>query len=465
MTERLRKLQFAMLDLVVFQFAYTISSHIVKKNMTLEIPSSLKGSFFIVIFSILSIMLFFITNVYVEDMMSKKIISLKRSFAVCFPILISLILSQILLQLINKGYGLSLILLSIYYVLVSFSLLLCRAIYGQYQRIALKNKNNTRNILIIASSEEIKKHEAFINEHKYLNYKIVSYINLEEDNNICGIDDLQEMINIVRMKIVDEVIVSGHIIKNEELKAKLSICRDMGVVVTVLIDLYDEVSENTKMMVYSDFPRIKYSDISLNAGQLFIKRFIDILGSIIGLIIFGISFVIFGPIIKIESIGPILFKQNRVGKNGRIFTIYKYRSMYMDAEERKKELMEKNEMSGHMFKIKDDPRITKVGKFIRKTSIDELPQFINVFLGDMSLVGTRPPTVDEVSKYEYRHYKRIAAVPGLTGKWQVSGRSDIVDFEEVVKMDVDYITRWTIWEDIRIILLTMKIILFGKGAR
>ena len=160
----------------------------------------------------------------------------------------------------------------------------------------------------------------------------------------------------------------------------------------------------------------------------------------------------------------MFFSQERVGRNGRKFKIYKFRSMYPDAEERKKELMEKNKMQGLMFKMDDDPRIIPIGKFIRKTSLDEFPQFFNVLKGDMSLVGTRPPTVDEYEQYETHHRVRLAAKPGLTGMWQVSGRSDIVDFEEVVALDKKYIEEWNIGLDIRILLETVKVVLTGKGS-
>ena len=159
------------------------------------------------------------------------------------------------------------------------------------------------------------------------------------------------------------------------------------------------------------------------------------------------------------------FKQKRVGKNGRYFFIYKFRSMYKDAEARKKELMDKNEMNGLMFKMTDDPRITKVGKFIRKTSIDELPQFFNVLKGDMSLVGTRPPTVDEFKQYEGHHKRRLSMKPGITGLWQVSGRSNIEDFEEVVKLDLQYIDNWCLALDFKILIKTVGVIFFGRGAK
>ncbi len=169
--------------------------------------------------------------------------------------------------------------------------------------------------------------------------------------------------------------------------------------------------------------------------------------------------------VKLDSKGPVFFSQIRIGRNGRRFKIYKFRSMYIDAEERKKELEAKNEMQGLMFKIENDPRITKVGAFLRKTSIDELPQFYNVFKGDMSLVGTRPPTADEFEKYNQYYRRRISMTPGLTGMWQVSGRSNIEDFDDVVKYDLEYIDNWSLRLDIKILFQTVGVVLFGRGAK
>ena len=162
------------------------------------------------------------------------------------------------------------------------------------------------------------------------------------------------------------------------------------------------------------------------------------------------------------SAGPI-FSQERIGRNGKPFKFYKFRSMCPNAEAKLDDLLDQNEMDGPVFKIKDDPRITRVGKFIRKTSIDELPQFYNVLKGDMSLVGTRPPTVDEFRQYESHQKRRLSAKPGITGLWQVSGRNEIKDFEDVVKLDVQYIDNWSIGLDIKIILKTIKVV-FEKGG-
>ena len=190
----------------------------------------------------------------------------------------------------------------------------------------------------------------------------------------------------------------------------------------------------------------------------------DMLGALVGLLVMLIVMIFVAPAIKLESKGPLFFRQQRVGKNGRIFYIYKFRSMYVDAEERKKELMAQNEMNGLMFKMKDDPRITKVGKFIRKTSIDELPQFINVFFGEMSLVGTRPPTVDEFKQYKGHHKRRLSMKPGITGMWQAYGRNTVSDFEDVVKMDLDYIDHWSLALDVKILLKTI-VTVFTDGGK
>lgn len=214
-----------------------------------------------------------------------------------------------------------------------------------------------------------------------------------------------------------------------------------------------------------------------NDMQVFLKRGMDVLGGIAGCIITGILFLILAPAIYKQSPGPIFFSQIRVGRNGKQFKIYKFRSMYMDAEERKAELMKENKMKdSRMFKLDWDPRIIGskkledgtvkkgIGNYIRDWSLDEFPQFVNVLKGDMSLIGTRPPTLDEWNKYELRHRARLAIKPGITGMWQVSGRSNITDFEEVVELDKKYIREWSIGLDIKILLKTVLIVLKKDGA-
>lgn len=238
----------------------------------------------------------------------------------------------------------------------------------------------------------------------------------------------------------------------------------MGLVTHVNLAKFTARVENKRIQRFANFMVLSSSMKFATPRQLFFKRLLDIIGALVGLVVTGIAFLIFAPIIKKQSPGPVFFSQERVGRNGRRFQIYKFRTMYPDAEERKKELMAQNKMSGFMFKMDNDPRIFPIGHFLRKSSIDELPQFWNVLKGDMSLVGTRPPTVDEYEQYEVRHRKRLAMRPGLTGMWQVSGRSDIVDFEEVVALDAKYITEWTLALDLKIIWKTVLIVLGQKGA-
>jgi len=192
------------------------------------------------------------------------------------------------------------------------------------------------------------------------------------------------------------------------------------------------------------------------------KRLLDIVGALVGLTITGAFYVPIALAIYLDDPGPILFSQTRVGLYGRTFRIWKFRSMIKDAEKQKHLI--KNEANGYIFKNENDPRITKVGHFLRRTSLDEFPQFLNVLRGDMSLVGTRPPTLDEVENYSPHHWRRLHVKPGLTGEWQVNGRSEIKDFEKVVALDIAYQKKWSVSYDLKLILMTILGMITKKGA-
>ena len=196
--------------------------------------------------------------------------------------------------------------------------------------------------------------------------------------------------------------------------------------------------------------------------QSLAKRCLDILGAIVGLSLTALVFVPLALALYLDSPGPIFYSQVRCGWRGQQFQIWKFRSMVANAEQLKHTV--KNQASGHIFKNDSDPRITKVGKFLRKTSLDELPQFWNVLKGEMSLVGTRPPTVNEVSQYDNRHWRRLEVKPGMTGEWQANGRSSVIDFEQIVDLDLRYMQQWSIGYDIRLILKTIQVVLRRKGA-
>ena len=217
-------------------------------------------------------------------------------------------------------------------------------------------------------------------------------------------------------------------------------------------------------LLHGEVPLLTFRSVSVDADQLFYKRCLDIVGATVGLAMTACVFPLIAIAVKLESPGPLLFGQTRVRENGRTFTCWKFRSMYQDAEARKQELMHLNEMDGAIFKMKNDPRVTKVGAFLRKTSLDELPQFWNVLKGEMSLVGTRPPTPAEVAGYLNWQRKRICMKPGITGLWQVSGRNSITDFDDVVKLDLEHIETWSLATDIRLILRTIKVVFFREGA-
>jgi lipopolysaccharide/colanic/teichoic acid biosynthesis glycosyltransferase len=192
------------------------------------------------------------------------------------------------------------------------------------------------------------------------------------------------------------------------------------------------------------------------------KRLLDIVGALVGLAITAIVFIPLAIAIQINDPGPILYSQTRCGHKGRRFRVWKFRSMVVNAD-KIKHLVE-NQATGLIFKNTDDPRITKVGSFIRRTSLDELPQFWNVLIGDMSLVGTRPPTLDEVSQYEPHHWKRLDVKPGITGEWQTRGRSSVKDFEDIVSMDLDYQYKWSVQYDLHLIFKTLVVVLNKDGA-
>ena len=265
---------------------------------------------------------------------------------------------------------------------------------------------------------------------------------------------------------LDEVIISADRATEESLKEEMENIAAMGLTIHLQIPVLE--LKEAPQRILSQFGKlhmITYANKVAPFGQLMLKRLLDIVGALVGTVILVILTIVLTPIIKLDSPGPVFFAQKRVGRNGRIFRMYKFRSMYIDAEERKKELMAQNEMNGLMFKMEDDPRITKVGKFLRKTSLDEFPQFINILKGDMSLVGTRPPTLDEFEQYKTYHKKRLSFRPGLTGMWQVSGRSDITDFEEIVRLDVEYINNWSVSLDIKILIKTVLAVFAESGAK
>ncbi len=275
----------------------------------------------------------------------------------------------------------------------------------------------------------------------------------------------QEMTEKLTQIPFDEVFLNVPGFTRDDVRPLINGFEEMGVVCRYNLGLPEVSGASAKVEDYGSFTCVTYTRFQSSYKRLLIKRAVDILGGLVGVLLTGILTVFIAPAIKLDSPGPIFFAQTRIGKNGRRFKIYKFRSMYQDAEARKKELEKENEVKGLMFKMENDPRITKVGAFLRSTSLDEFPQFLNVLKGDMSLVGTRPPTVDEFEKYDEHYRRRLSMTPGLTGMWQVSGRSDISDFDEVVRLDLKYIDNWSLTLDFKILLQTLIVVLGHRGAK
>lgn len=339
-----------------------------------------------------------------------------------------------------------------------------------------------KKLLIITSKAVAENVVHSMQENNYARYSLAGVVVIDEDctgEKICGVPVVAGESDVpmyVCQEWIDEVliVISEDLPYPDGLIDKLT---ETGV--TVHLNLAKITNQTGKRQFVEKVGSYTVLTTSLNYasfGQLFLKRLMDICGGLVGCIFTGIITIFVGPAIYLASPGPIFFSQERVGKNGKKFKMYKFRSMYMNAEARKAELMKENKLGdGKMFKMDFDPRVignkvlpdgshkTGVGDFIRRTSLDEFPQFFNVLKGDMSIVGTRPPLISETNLYEPRHKVRLAIKPGITGMWQVSGRSDITDFEEVVRLDKEYIENWDIGLDIKILLKTVMVVVKKDG--
>lgn len=357
----------------------------------------------------------------------------------------------------------------VYFTAINSSLIyLTNGLAKHFKHIFLSSLNEHRKTLLITTEKRLPSLETLFDTDELPLKQIVGLVLMDDEEAVStyGLPLIakEEALLFTTRTVVDCVFI--HLPSEEyDIQDLVSEFELMGIDVSINLNAFGFGSlENKKIQVVENHSIVTLSTNFYNPSHIFLKRLVDIIGALFGLAICGLVSIILVPIIRKDG-GPAIFVQKRVGKNGRIFKFYKFRSMYVDAEERKKELLAQNQMQGGMFKMDEDPRITPIGRFIRKTSLDELPQFYNVLMGDMSLVGTRPPTVDEFEQYTPSQKRRLSFKPGITGLWQVSGRSNITDFEDVVKLDVAYIDNWTIWSDIKILLKTIKVVISGEGSK
>ena len=381
--------------------------------------------------------------------------------------LIASITTMVFMYLYNPGEGARKF--HLHYLMLLYVAIMLNMIITRIVQMVTSNRRAPR-AAYVGMFEEYEKFNYFLNKTS-VKVESIGYIleSGEMKNKIFNVlGNLSELETIIRRYELDQVFFIQHADDTLlQIQEYIDLCLEMGVTVKVVMDVNDARQmqrSNSFVSSVGTYPLITYHTITLNAYEQFVKRITDIVISLVGAIVTLPIMIITAIAIKLDSPGPVLFKQLRVGQNGRTFYIYKFRSMCQDAESKLEELKSQNEMQGAMFKIADDPRITKVGKFIRKTSIDELPQFFNVLKGEMSIVGTRPPTVEEVLQYKRSQWRRISIKPGITGLWQISGRNQITDFDKVVELDLKYIDNWTLFGDVVIIIKTIGALIKRRGA-
>ena len=364
------------------------------------------------------------------------------------------------------------------YLVIGYSLrLLWKAVVKKYRA----GRHKDRSMLLVTSLESADETLRQLTEDGMAAFQITGIILTEKSGrSTLGVypvvADLEDAADYIEKEWVDSVYIDAPL-SNEKVVKLMDDCSQMGVPTHYHVPNMSRGGVKRFLEPIGGTMVLTTSINYATPGQALLKRSFDIVAGLIGSLAAVLIIAIVGPIIKRESPGPILFSQERIGKNGKRFKIYKIRSMYLDAEERKKDLMDQNRVKdGMMFKLDFDPRIignrilpdgtrkTGIGEFIRKTSLDEFPQFFLVSKGVMSTIGTRPPTVDEYARYQYHHRARMAIKPGITGLWQVSGRSEITDFEEVVRLDTEYITNWSPELDLKILFKTFGVLFSHKGA-
>ena len=460
-----KHLDFMVLDILSLELSFLIAYIFRYKIRDGMIQSEIYRTLIIMIM-LVDICVVFFNNSYRGIIRRGYLVEIKKAMIHCVFVIVGLI---VWLFIIKQSSEYSRIVILSMYPISVILVTLVRLIWKRFLRIKIYENKESRKILVITTEDRAKSVLDGLLQ-PYRDYKIEAVILYDHPKNpeqtiykIPVVTGMNQIAKYVRDNVIDEVFID--LKEYEDSIEKLSnLLVSMGFVVHVNLSQFTSGMQGKKVNSFGKFTVLSSSMKFASPWQIFFKRLMDICGALVGLLITAVAAVIFGPIIKHQSPGPIFFSQDRVGRNGRTFKIYKFRTMYPDAEARKKELMDQNKMNGLMFKMDNDPRIIPIGHFLRKSSIDELPQFWNVLKGDMSLIGTRPPTVDEYKQYGIQHRKRLAMKPGITGMWQVSGRSDIVDFDEVVALDAKYIEGWTLSMDIRILWQTVMIVLTGKGA-
>jgi exopolysaccharide biosynthesis polyprenyl glycosylphosphotransferase len=328
---------------------------------------------------------------------------------------------------------------------------------------------NYRNILVVGTGKRARKYAEMICSHTELGLRIFGYVDDDPtpaDQEILGsaiIGTLKDVPTIIQKNVIDEVVIALPRRWLPSVVEVVQVCEETGIEVTIVADFFNIAIAKLHTTMFYDIPLLTFSSTPSQQLQLLFKNCLDRIGAAFLLLVTLPILVIASIAIKLTSRGPIFFKQVRLGLNGRKFNFYKFRSMKVGSENEMGSLRDRNEMSGPVFKMQNDPRVTAVGKFLRRTSIDELPQLLNVLKGEMSLVGPRPPLPAETSEYDRWQRRRLSVKPGMTCLWQINGRNN-VDFKDWMNLDLLYIDNWSLWLDIRILLKTLVAVIRGDGA-
>ena len=352
-------------------------------------------------------------------------------------------------------------------VLLTLALLcLRRAIWRHVVYSRYREGLDTRNVLIVGAGRVAHALRNHLESLRHLGFRFKGFVALTEREAESGdadiIGDVRNCLSLARSLFVDEIFFSVP----AEKKLVIGIveeARALGIDVRVVPDLYDGLAWNAPIEYIGQFPTIPLHRRDLPIGVFILKRALDITVSLIAMLVLAPFMAIISLAIRMDSDGPIFYKAQRIGRKGRTFRCYKFRTMIADAEKQKEKLKHMNERDGILFKITNDPRVTRVGRFLRKYSFDELPQFYNVLRGDMSLVGPRPPVASEVEQYDLSHLRRLDVLPGMTGLWQVEARQD-PSFDSYISLDTAYVENWSLWLDMKILARTVGVVLSGTGS-
>ncbi len=325
---------------------------------------------------------------------------------------------------------------------------------------------DTRSVLIVGSGRVAHALRNHLESMRHLGFRFRGFIALSEAEVEAGdadiIGDVTNCLALARALFVDEIFISVPAEK-KTVMALVQESREMGIDVRVVPDLYDGLAWNAPIEYIGQFPTIPLHRREFPVGAFLLKRVLDITASLLGLLILSPVLLVIAIAVRLDSPGPVLYRARRVGRKGRTFNCYKFRTMVTNADALKAQLAHMNERDGILFKLSNDPRVTRVGRFLRKYSLDELLQLFNVVRGNMSLVGPRPPIAAEVERYDLSHLRRLDVLPGITGLWQVEARQD-PSFDSYISLDTAYVENWNIWLDLKILARTFRVVLGGTGT-